>query len=84
MDLETEVDSEAIALSKGCQHYADLSEMAWDIQKCVTHFCDFCDGFTHNLDRYYHQRFSIFSKYDEGVWMTEDAWFGVTPEPVAR
>lgn len=49
----------------GCQHYADLSEMPWDIQK------------------YYHQRFSIFSKYDEGVWMTEDAWFGVTPEPVA-
>ena len=36
------------------------------------------------MDRYYHQRFSIFSKYDEGIWMTEDAWFGVTPEPVAR
>ena len=34
--------------------------------------------------RYYHQRYSIFSKYDEGIWMTEDAWFGVTPEPVAR
>ena len=40
---------------------------------------DFADGF-----RYYHQRYSIFSKYDEGIWMTEDAWYGVTPEPVAR
>ncbi|CAF9929284.1 hypothetical protein IMSHALPRED_007868 [Imshaugia aleurites] len=54
-----------MAPSEGCQHYADLSEMPWDIQK------------------YYHQRFSIFSKYDEGIWMTEDAWFGVTPEPIA-
>ncbi|CAF9939771.1 MAG: hypothetical protein ALECFALPRED_008284 [Alectoria fallacina] len=54
-----------MAPPKGCQQYADLSEVPWDIQK------------------YYHQRFSIFSKYDEGVWMTEDAWFGVTPEPVA-
>ena len=34
--------------------------------------------------RYYHQRYSIFSKYDDGIWMTEDAWFGVTPEPVAK
>ena len=40
---------------------------------------DIADGI-----RYYHQRYSIFSKYDEGIWMTEDAWFGVTPEPVAR
>ncbi|KAL9062771.1 MAG: hypothetical protein Q9161_009748 [Pseudevernia consocians] len=54
-----------MAPPKGCQHYADLTEMSWDIQK------------------YYHQRFSIFSKYDKGIWMTEDAWFGVTPEPVA-
>jgi trimethylguanosine synthase len=34
--------------------------------------------------RYWHQRYSIFSKYDDGVWMTDDAWFGVTPEPVAE
>ena len=49
----------------------------------VMRFCVFCHSLTDSLDRYYHQRFSIFSKYDEGVWMTEDAWFGVTPEPVA-
>lgn len=34
--------------------------------------------------RYFAQRYSIFSLYDEGVLLTEDAWFGVTPEPVAK
>lgn len=36
------------------------------------------------IANYWHQRYEIFSKYDEGVWMTDDAWFGVTPEPVAK
>ncbi|KAK4896263.1 putative diacylglycerol O-acyltransferase tgs1 [Elasticomyces elasticus] len=35
------------------------------------------------ISKYWHQRHNIFSKYDEGIWMTNDAWFGVTPEPVA-
>ena len=67
---------------EGCQHYADFHEMPWDIRKCVlmhTLPLAIADGI-----RYYHQRYSIFSKYDEGIWMTEDAWFGVTPEPVAK
>ncbi|KAI9730089.1 MAG: hypothetical protein M1834_006081 [Cirrosporium novae-zelandiae] len=33
---------------------------------------------------YWHQRYSLFSRYDEGIWLTDDAWFGVTPEPVAE
>ena len=36
------------------------------------------------ISKYWHQRYEIFSKYDEGIWMTDDAWFGVTPEPVAN
>ena len=36
------------------------------------------------ISKYWHQRYNIFSKYDEGIWMTDDAWFGVTPEPVAN
>lgn len=36
------------------------------------------------LSRYFSQRYSIFSLYDYGVYMTDDAWFGVTPEPVAK
>lgn len=35
------------------------------------------------ISKYWHQRHAIFSKYDDGIWMTDDAWFGVTPEPVA-
>jgi len=26
----------------------------------------------------------IFSRYDEGIWMTDDIWFGITPEPVRQ
>jgi trimethylguanosine synthase len=36
-----------------------------------------------DINRYWHQGYSIFSKYDEGIWMTDDAWFGVTHESVA-
>lgn len=36
------------------------------------------------ISKYWHQRHNIFSKYDEGIWMTDDAWFGVTPESVAK
>lgn len=36
------------------------------------------------ISKYWHQRHQIFSKYDDGIWMTDDAWFGVTPEPVAN
>ncbi|KAF2085336.1 putative RNA methylase family protein [Saccharata proteae CBS 121410] len=37
-----------------------------------------------DIVKYWHQRYEIFSKYDDGVWLTHDAWFGVTPEPVAN
>ena len=35
------------------------------------------------MRRYWHQRYDLFARYDEGIWLTDDAWFGVTPEPVA-
>lgn len=49
----------------------------------------YADGYgrgqlTHESLRYFSQRYSIFSWYDEGICMTDDAWFGVTPEPVAK
>ncbi|UKZ51636.1 hypothetical protein TrVGV298_005397 [Trichoderma virens] len=37
-----------------------------------------------DIQKYFSQRYSIFSYYDDGVHMTDDAWFGVTPEPVAN
>ncbi|KAL8777192.1 MAG: hypothetical protein Q9213_007964 [Squamulea squamosa] len=36
-----------------------------------------------DIKKYYHQRYSLFSRYDDGVLMTDTAWYGVTPEPVA-
>ncbi|KAL1956513.1 hypothetical protein VTO42DRAFT_7076 [Malbranchea cinnamomea] len=37
-----------------------------------------------DIQNYFAQRYRMFSKYDEGIWLTDDAWFGVTPEPVAN
>lgn len=34
--------------------------------------------------KYWRQGYSIFSKYDDGIWMTKDAWFGVTHESIAK
>ncbi|KAJ9157303.1 hypothetical protein NKR23_g635 [Pleurostoma richardsiae] len=36
-----------------------------------------------DIQKYWHQRYSIFSYYDYDIRLTDDAWFGVTPEPVA-
>jgi len=36
------------------------------------------------ITKYWHQRHKLFSKYDDGIWLTDDAWFGVTPEAVAK
>lgn len=67
-------------------HYEDRGQVPWDIQKY-----GFSDGFfflsqSSQLTLFYSywsQRYDLFSKYDDGVWLTDDAWFGVTPEPVA-
>jgi len=47
------------------------------------HHYDSAEEVPWEISKYWHQRHNIFSKYDEGIWMTHDAWFGVTPEPVA-
>ncbi|KAK8114934.1 RNA cap guanine-N2 methyltransferase, partial [Apiospora kogelbergensis] len=36
-----------------------------------------------DLQKYWQQRYTIFPYYDEGIRLTNDAWFGVTPETVA-
>ncbi|KAF2813659.1 putative RNA methylase family protein [Mytilinidion resinicola] len=36
------------------------------------------------VQKYWAQRDTIFSEYSRGIWMTNDAWFGITPEPVAN
>ncbi|OTA91639.1 hypothetical protein M434DRAFT_75895 [Hypoxylon sp. CO27-5] len=37
-----------------------------------------------DLQKYWQQRYTIFPNYNEGIYMTYDAWYGVTPEPVAN
>lgn len=36
-----------------------------------------------HIQKYWKSRHKIFSFYNDGVQMTDDAWFGVTPEPIA-
>lgn len=33
--------------------------------------------------KYWSKRYSLFSKYDEGIYMTSDLWYSVTPEEIA-
>ncbi|KAK0746056.1 RNA cap guanine-N2 methyltransferase-domain-containing protein [Schizothecium vesticola] len=59
-----------LPLTSDCHHYTDISQVPWDIQK------------------YYHQRHSLFHLYSSSpsspsIHLTDAAWFGVTPEPVA-
>ncbi|KAI9792738.1 MAG: hypothetical protein M1833_001019 [Piccolia ochrophora] len=37
-----------------------------------------------DIQNYWRQRHTLFSKYDDNIWLTDDAWFGVTAEPVAN
>jgi trimethylguanosine synthase len=37
-----------------------------------------------HLQKYWHQRYSLFTWYDYDIRLTDAAWFGVTPEPVAN
>lgn len=36
------------------------------------------------LEKFYAQRYRLFSKYDEGIMMDDESWFSVTPEKIAE
>ncbi|RIA91568.1 RNA cap guanine-N2 methyltransferase-domain-containing protein [Glomus cerebriforme] len=36
------------------------------------------------LEKYWHQRYLLFSLYDEGIMMDEEGWYSVTPEYLAE
>lgn len=78
--MEDGSTGEMLPLTDACHHYESLSDVPWDIQKYV--FLPSAQSIADN-HRYWQQRHSIFSAYDEGIYMTDDAWFGVTPEPIA-
>ena len=69
-------------LPPGVHHYQSIDEVPWDIQK-YEHECSQRRVPLMN-DRYWNQGYSIFSKYDDGIWMTDDSWYEVTHESVAK
>ena len=76
---------------EGIYHYTDISKVPWDCQKYPTLSTSTCSlpiappPFTQlTTSRYFQQRRTLFSRYHHGIWLTPSAWFGVTPEPVAR
>lgn len=36
-----------------------------------------------HLHKYYAKRYSLFSKYDQGILLDDEGWFSVTPEAIA-
>ncbi|KAK4744806.1 hypothetical protein SAY87_011118 [Trapa incisa] len=36
------------------------------------------------IDKYWHQRYLLFSRYDDGIKLDKEGWFSVTPEPIAK
>lgn len=65
-------------------HYNEIGEVPWDIQKYVSCDCSTVDAHIDWCYSYWKQRHRIFTKYEDGVWLTDDAWFGVTPESIAK
>uniref|UniRef100_A0A6G1S3W2 Trimethylguanosine synthase n=1 Tax=Aceria tosichella TaxID=561515 RepID=A0A6G1S3W2_9ACAR len=37
-----------------------------------------------SLEKYWNQRYNLFSRYDDGVRLDDEAWWSVTPENIAR
>ena len=71
-------------MPEGVHHYDESSEMPEQIQKCDSSNLIPTQKILTKYHRYWHQRYDIWSRYDEGIWMTDDVWFGVTPEPIAK
>ncbi|KAK6183993.1 hypothetical protein SNE40_006547 [Patella caerulea] len=36
------------------------------------------------LGKYWHQRYRLFSRFDEGIGLDRESWFSVTPEKIAK
>ncbi|KAK3029447.1 hypothetical protein RJ639_037732 [Escallonia herrerae] len=42
------------------------------------------EEFSPSVNKYWCQRYLLFSKFDDGIIMDEEGWFSVTPEPIAK
>ncbi|KTW26450.1 hypothetical protein T552_02929 [Pneumocystis carinii B80] len=41
-------------------------------------------NFPSKLNKYWHQRHRLFKYFDRGIWLDEESWYSVTPEPLGR
>lgn len=41
-------------------------------------------NFPSKLDKYWYQRHRLFKHFDKGIWLDEESWYSVTPEPLGR
>ncbi|CAL4931417.1 unnamed protein product [Urochloa decumbens] len=49
------------------------------------HSCqDMAGNISNDIIKYWTQRYSLFSLFDNGIKMDEEGWFSVTPEPIAK
>jgi trimethylguanosine synthase len=42
------------------------------------------DAYSATIEKYWCQRYILFSRFDDGVNMDEEGWFSVTPEVIAH
>nr|KYP35684.1 Trimethylguanosine synthase [Cajanus cajan] len=48
------------------------------------HFQEVPEVYSATIGKYWCQRYTLFSRYDDGVKMDEEGWFSVTPEAIAQ
>ncbi|KAG5109932.1 hypothetical protein JHK82_039155 [Glycine max] len=48
------------------------------------HFQEMPEVYSAAVGKYWCQRYSLFSRFDDGVKLDEEGWFSVTPEVIAR
>lgn len=72
-----------LPLTEECKHYDYIEDVPWDLQKYLPPQPPLTLPHSLTSPRYWHQAYSLFQYYDDDIRLTDDAWFGVTPEPIA-
>lgn len=80
--------ADRLPLTAECKHYSSYDEMPESLQKyvasiipCITAQTTLNE--TDERNRYWYQRNTLWQYDDYDIRMTDAAWFGVTPEPIA-
>ncbi|TID30174.1 hypothetical protein CANINC_001181 [Pichia inconspicua] len=63
--------------------FVDAQDSSYDIEDLNTIYNE-KSQFTGLMSKYWPQRFTYFSKFNDGAMMTKELWFSVTPENIAK